>query len=153
MRELRRRAYLDAMGFDVWSVKPPAPACNRLVLQPGDGDTLLVCAQPENTAGRFAGDLARVLDGQVVWAWPDPEGGAANPTLEEAVQQHLFTRVVLFGEEMGRRVAEGEIPLAVCSAQILVTEHLPDLADRGRSKLEFWNLLCESGAVKSAERS
>jgi hypothetical protein len=153
MNELRRRAYLDAMGFDVWSVKPPAPACNRLVLQPGDGDTLLVCAQPENTAGRFAGDLARVLDGQVVWAWPEAEGGVANPTLEEAVQQHLFTRVVLFGKELGRRIVKGDIPLVVGSARILVTENLPDLADSGRSKLEFWKQLFETGAVKSDTRT
>ena len=43
---------------------------------------------------RIAGDIARALDQDVVWAWPDPEGQAENASLEDAIGQHLFTRVI-----------------------------------------------------------
>ncbi|MBT8048753.1 MAG: hypothetical protein HKN57_05030 [Xanthomonadales bacterium] len=151
MIELRRRAYLDAMGFDVWAVKPPAVATNRLILQAGDGDTLLICAQPDHTASRFAGDVARTLGGRVVWAWPDPEGSSDCPTLDEAVRQFLFTRVMLFGTGLARRIAGDEISPVVGSAFVQVTEDMEDLAVTGRAKRKFWNQLCTSGAVNSTD--
>ena len=32
MMESRRRAYLEAIGLDVWEMKPAAPLTDRLVL-------------------------------------------------------------------------------------------------------------------------
>lgn len=150
MIESRRLAYLDAMGFDIWAAKPPEPELNRLVLQAGDGDTLLICERPDLTAGRFAADVARALAGGVVWAWPDAEGNPGSPSLEEAVGQRLFTRVVLFGSGLQRQIFKGDIPMVVGSARILVTDGLEELAVRGSAKLAFWNLLSGLSASNPA---
>ena len=48
MIESQRRAYLDAMGLDVWSIKPPQPEFDRLIFQPGEGSTLLICDAPRS---------------------------------------------------------------------------------------------------------
>ncbi|MGD8346475.1 MAG: hypothetical protein PVI83_04475, partial [Lysobacterales bacterium] len=81
MNEARRRAYLEAMGFDVWVQKPPPPLENRLVVGPGRGNTLLICATPELSASKLAADIARAVGGEPAWAWPDPEGRPESPDL------------------------------------------------------------------------
>ena len=141
MMESRRRAYLQALGLDVWTIRPPPPSYDRLVLQPGSGQTLLLCREPEETAQRIAGDIARALDQDVVWAWPDPEGRAENTSLEEAVGQRLFTRVVVFGSELAARVCKGEVPQVVGSASVLVTRAVGELAVQGSAKRAFWKQL------------
>jgi len=141
MIESRRRAYLEAMGFDIWSAKPPEKEANRLLIQAGEGDTLLVSDLPAVAENPFAWDVARALGGAVVWASPDPEGRSGSPTLEDAVGQHLFTRVVLFGEGLSHQLFKSGTPLVVGSARILVTRRLEDLAENGRAKHAFWNQL------------
>ena len=141
MIESQRRAYLDAMGLDVWSIKPPEPEFDRLIFQPGEGSTLPICDAPETTATRIAGDIARALAGKVVWAWPDPEGSPQSPTLEQAVGQYLFTRVVLFGDGLARQLFRGDAPLVTDSASITVSIGLGDLAVRGNAKQILWKQL------------
>lgn len=138
MTESRRRAYLEAMGFDIWSARPHHPDSNRLVLQAGDGDTLLICDSAELAAGAFAGDVSRALGGGAVWAWPDPEGRPESIPLEEAVGQYLFTRVVLFGARPGMLLFKGEVPVVVGSARVLVADSLEVLAANGGAKQMFW---------------
>ena len=138
MIESRRRAYLEAMGFDIWSTRLHDPDANRLVLRPGEGDTLLICDSAEHAAGPFACDVSRALGGGAVWAWPDPEGRPESTPLEEAVGQYLFTRVVLFGARPGMRLFKGEVPMVVGSARVLVAESLEILAANGVAKQTFW---------------
>jgi hypothetical protein len=139
--ESQRRAYLDAMGLDVWSIKPPEPEFDRLLIQPGEGSTLLICDAPEATATRIAGDIARTLAGKVVWAWPNPAGSTQSPTLEQAVGQYLFTRVVVFGDRLARQVFRGDAPLVTGTARITVSDGLDELAVRGNAKQVFWKQL------------
>jgi hypothetical protein len=141
MIESRRRAYLEAIGLDVWSIKPPEPEFDRLLFQPGSGSTLLICDSPDATATRIAGDISRALGGEVVWAWPDPEGDPQSLTLEQAVDQYLFTRVVLFGTGLGRRMFRSGAPLVAGSAGVTVTDKLDELAVRGSTKQVFWKQL------------
>lgn len=141
MMESRRRAYLQAIGLDVWTIRPPPPSLDRLVLQPGNGRTLLVCQEPEETAQRLAADIARALDQDVVWAWPDPDGRAENASLEEVIDQYLFTRVVVFGSALANRMCKGEVPHVIGSASILVTRDAGELAVRGSAKQAFWEQL------------
>jgi DNA polymerase III psi subunit len=139
--ESQRRAYLDAMGLDVWSIKPPEQEFDRLLFQPGEGSTLLICDALEATATRIAGDIVRALAGKVVWAWPDPEGSTQSPTLEQAVSQYLFTRVVLFGDGLARQMFRGDAPLVTGSASITVSDSLDELAVLGNAKQALWNKL------------
>jgi len=145
MIETQRRAYLQVMGFDVWLAKQPDPELNRLLVQPGEGDTLLVCSHPALAAGRFAGDVARALDERVVWAWPDPEGRLDMPTLEDAVGQYLFTRVVIFGASLAGQLFGGDVPIVVGSARVLEIADLQELAASGHAKLAFWNRISGTG--------
>jgi hypothetical protein len=139
MIESRRRAYLEVMGYDIWSARPPEPESNRLIIQQGEGDTLLVCSSPGAATSLFAGDVARAMGERVVWAWQDPDGRPESATLEEAVGQYLFTRVVLFGAGLALQLFNDEAPLVLGSARILVAAGLEDLAVPGTAKLEFWN--------------
>jgi len=141
MIESQRRAYLDAMGLDVWSVKPPEPEFDHLLFQPGKGGTLLVCAAPDGTATRIAGDITRALASDVVWAWPDPAASPESLSLEQSIRQFLFTRVVLFGPGLGRQIFRGDAPAVLGSASITVSESLDELAVRGTAKREFWQQL------------
>ncbi len=149
MIESRRRAYLEVMGFDIWAARLPEPDSNRLLLQPGEGDTLLICNLPDFAAGPFAGDVARALGGSVVWAWPDPEGLPESPVLEDAVGQYLFTRVVLFGAGPAKRMFKGEVPMVVGSARILVADSLEILAVDGAAKLAFWQQVCGKNGTRT----
>lgn len=142
MIESQRRAYLDALGLEVWSIKPPEPQFDRLLFQPGEGSTLLICEVPEATATRLAADIVRALAGKVVWAWPDPAGSPQSPTLEQAVGQYLFTRVVLFGDSLARQMFRGDAPLVAGSASITVSDGLDELAVRGNAKQVLWKQLC-----------
>lgn len=147
MTESRRRAYLDAMGFELWAVKPPAPEHDRLLFQPGEGATLLICDGPEATASRIASDIARALDGDAVWAWPDPEGRPDSPTLEEAVGQRLFTRVVLFGAALERLLFRGGPPPVIASAAVSRCGALDEIAVRGSAKQALWERLNPADAT------
>jgi hypothetical protein len=147
MIEARRRAYLEAMGLDVW-LSRSAPAANvtaagLLQLGPGDGSTLVVCAEPAESAGKFAGDLARALGAEPVWAWPDPAGGSGSTSLAEAIDNRLITRVLLFGDTAaGWLFPPGEVPAAVGSAAIVPLADMQELAVSGSAKQQLWRCLC-----------
>lgn len=148
MIESQRVAYLEALGFDVWKAKPAEPDFNRLVLQPGEGGTLLICELPDATASRIAADISRALVGDAVWAWPDPESARELPRLEDAVSQQLFTRVVVFGKNLQQHLFKGEVPAVVGSAGIILAERLEDLAVQGRAKRALWEQISGPGITK-----
>jgi DNA polymerase III psi subunit len=142
MTEARRRAYLEAMGFDVWLQRPPAAERDRLIVGPGGGSTLMVCAQAEETSGKLAGDIVRAIGGDPTWAWPESEGDAAGVRLPDAVEERLFTRIVIFGQPLANRLLGGDPPATLSSAVIGVAPGLAELADSPAAKRAFWKLLC-----------
>jgi len=141
MIESRRRAYLAALGFDVWCTRPPAPDFDRLILHAGEGDTLLVCDQPGDMESPLASDITRALAGAAVWACPDPDGRAESLSLGEAIAQCLATRVVVFGAGLIQQIFKGEAPLVVGSARILSAPRITDLATNGSAKRVLWKEL------------
>ena len=141
MIESRRRAYLEALGFDVWVARPPPPEPGRLVVSPDPSATLLVCGVPEDSATRIAGDIVRALGGEASWAWPDTGGGAASVSLADAIADCLVTRVILFGPGPARWLFQGEIPEVLGSAAIAAAPGLDELAGRGGAKRSLWRLL------------
>lgn len=163
MIEARRRAYLEAMGFDVWvtrvatrSAEQPVSQSGLLVVGPGQGSTLLVCASAAETAGKFAADLTRALGGDPVWAWPDRDGsedGGDSLGLEAAIGARLITRVFIFGTDTARWLFDESVPEVVASAAVTTLDDLGELAVRGAAKRALWRRLQNpllGGAVPDA---
>ena len=141
MIESRRRAYLEALGFEVWVARPPPPERGRLVLAPDPAAILLVCGEPEDMATRFAGDVIRALGGRASWGWPDNVGGAESVSLADAIGDRLITQVIVFGSAPARWLFGEEIPEIVGSATVGVAPSLGDLAGSGPAKRSLWGLL------------
>lgn len=152
MIESRRRAYLEALGFDVWVARPLPPAQGRLQLSPGQAGTLLVCAAPAESATRFAGDVVRALGGEACWAWPDTGAGEDSVDPAGAIADRLITRVILFGAETGRRLFPEGIPEFLGSATVAVAPGLDELASRGHAKRALWRLLQDPLATAAPAR-
>lgn len=142
--EARQRAYLEAMGFDVWLAKPPPPDWSRLVIGPGEGSTLLVCESPQASSTTMAGDITRALGNDPAWAWPDPDPTAGTP-LEEAIGNRLFTRLIVFGEDLAVKMFGGDVPSVMVSSSISVAPGLDELVVRGTAKQTLWRIIA-SGA-------
>jgi len=153
VNEARRRAYLEAMGFDIWVPRSGAaaggPASGRLQLGPGQGSTLVVCGAAEESVSRFAGDLARVLGGEPMWAWPDYEAAADALALEEAVGARLITRVLVLGAQPARWLFTDAVPEVVGSAAVAIAASVDELGARGAAKRALWRSL-RSGAPAPA---
>lgn len=146
MIEVRQRAYLEAMGFDVWVAKPPPPDWSRLVIGPGEGSTLLVCDDPQVCSTVLAGDITRALGNDPAWAWPEPNHDPATGTrLEEAIENRLFTRLIVFGDDLAGKLFGKDVPAVMVSSSISVAPGLDELAVRGTAKQSLWQII-SSGA-------
>ena len=141
MIEAQRRAYLEAMDISVWAGKPAETDRNRIIIGPGSGSTLLLCRDPGESATPLASDICRYLGESPVWAWADPEGSSEHPTLESAVDKHLFTRVLLFGETLAMQVFKAKVPQILGSACVVVTSDLNELAASAGARKKLWRQL------------
>lgn len=147
MIEARKQAYLEAMGIDVWVPRPERPLPGRLLVTPGEGSTLLVVASGDDPGRAIGRDIDRALGGEAAWAWPDPEGRAESPSLEEAVRDGLFTQVIVFGTRVADELFEGEAPQVVASSAVAVAAALDDLATRGSAKKQLWRWITSGSAT------
>jgi len=186
----RQKAYLDAMGIGVWSLReqPQAvvdkvdelpvdadidartevvadvptdkpeqtpdvsavetpPDTPGLKLGPGGGGVLLVCAEDVDSASKLANDIGRALGEVPVWAWPDTRQGAVQ--LTDAVAEHLFTTVAIFGDELVQRFFEDELPANVHGANLVQLPAMRDIADQAGARRTLWAALCRTGMVSS----
>jgi len=171
----RRHAYLRALGldplvlrsspeYDLGERPEPAeasesstPALHSLNLGPGNGSILLVCNNPAEAATRLATDIARSLDSEPVWCWPIPADPGRGLTLQQIIEQRLFTRVLIFGQQAGAGTgnsggdAAGE-RISTCdgdtdakviaSARILRTVSIAELEKSAGAKRALWAELC-----------
>jgi len=138
MIEAKRRAYLEALGFDVWLARPPAPEPGWLTVGPGSGSTLMICDVAADSTTDLAADLARALGGEPTWAWLDLPDEAVGQALGEVISDRLITRVVLFGAETARRLFGGKPPDVVGSATMSVVPGLQELAVSGSARQSLW---------------
>jgi DNA polymerase III psi subunit len=145
MMEAHRRAYLEAMGINVWTSKPAAPDTDRLVVGPGASSTLLLCRTAEESGTRLAADISRSLGGNAVWAWPDPAGSQEYPSLKDTIAQYLFTQVVLFGQALAELIFKGKAPDVLGSASVQVMADLERLSEDGMARRNLWQ--CLSGGL------
>jgi len=162
MLSSRQRAYLDAMGIGIWSLRetppvatsvatsvaPPVAANNPgLKLGPGGGGILLICAADTESASRLADDISRTLGSVPVWAWPHVDSGA--PRLNDAIEENLFTTVAIFGTELAMQFFDGDLPASLNSANLVLLPAMQDLQERAESRQMLWTTLCRSGMVSA----
>lgn len=138
MIESQRRAYLQAMGFDVWIARSHGDGQARLQLAPGSGGILLVGASSDECATPLAGDLARALGPEAGWAWPVSGDGTGGVTLPEVVADRLTTRIILFGEATCRSLFGDEAPAFVGSAAVTPVPALRELAGSAAARRALW---------------
>lgn len=129
------------MGIQVWVARNAAADLpGRVTLGPGSGSVLLVCETAEQSSSRLAADIARALADAPVWAWCAESGHS----LAEAVDGRLFTTLVLFGDDLRRRLCPGSQNEAVGSARVLQAPGLQRLHADAAARRKLWSLLRES---------
>ena len=143
MIEERRKAYLEAMGYDVWVARPPPPKPGNLVISGGQGSILLVCNEPSSCATKLSGDIARALGQDPVWAWPAAAGDQVSEQIEGAVMDRLLTDIIVFGQDLARSLFRGPPPELLVSARVSVVSGMDELAERGEPRKKLWALLRE----------
>ncbi len=167
----RRNQYLGAMGIDLWvprttatrvsaAARRPAPseetsalqpdtpmACGltlagRVVLGPGAGSTLLLCSKPGEAATALAADIARSLGSEPVWSWPAHDESVPGMPLEQAIEERLFTRVLVFGHDLLAPAADPGVQV-IGSARLIRVDSIPVLVQSGAARRALWLALSE----------
>jgi len=146
----RHTAYLEAMGIPVWVRKEFAAQAGRdelagLRLGPGSGQFLLLCANAGETAGHLASDIARVFSAEPVWAWPAID--EPGQTAETAVDEHLFTTLVIFGAEAAGQVFGEDVPGVIGPARVLEAPAMKELANDPAARSRLWDTMCSKRLV------
>ena len=152
MSDVNQRAYLEAMGIPVWVPKEhvnrenvdqtPEFVSPVLKLGPGAGDVLLVCGKVDEPAQHIAADIARSLKAEPVWAWPDAD--AAGSDIETAVNEHLFTTLIVFGKSLLNQLFDGSAPESLGSARILAVPGMATLCTSSTARQALWKLICSN---------
>jgi len=168
MNPSRRQEYLRAMGIDIWLPRSELTAAERgsgtpmaessgpsrwrgeaeaenvfaqrIVVGPGDGNTLLLCGGPDEVATELAADIARSLEGEPVWAWPASDASAPETTLADAIEEHLFTRVLILARN-GPSDAAGRHSRIAGQAQLIWADPIPVLLKSGAARRGLWEIL------------
>jgi hypothetical protein len=153
----RRNEYLEALGIDVWvpvhhvagarsssgdEDQAPEPVSTQslshsIVIGPGTGSLMLLCANSEEASTPLAADIARCLDCEPVWSWLSPAGSDNGVPLEQAVADRLFTRILGFGTALEGAGIDPSAP-ALGSARLLRTASLPELARLAAARKALW---------------
>jgi DNA polymerase III psi subunit len=154
MIDPNRLAYLDAMGIEAWVARPPPPAPELLCLGPSAGSVLLICDETDMTGTPLATDIARYLGSSVTWGWPltalqsagsgedHGDSRSTDPmTLEQAITEHLFTRVVFFGQTLHQQMLGSHSPAILGAAKIIISADLRALGIDARAKRDLWRQL------------
>lgn len=156
MASVLQNAYLDAMGIEVWHLRPslsnpdPEPAelnMQRVKLGPGSSGILLVCAAAEDSSSRLANDIGRALGCVPVWAWPQTDAPAVQ--LSDAVDEHLFTNVAIFGKKLASCLFAGKLPANLNSAKLVLLPAMEEIRDQPGVRRSLWSVLCRSGMVNA----
>jgi hypothetical protein len=148
--EQKSTAAPDLASQNPGTVAAAGPA--SFVIGPGSGQTLLLCGRREDAALPVSSDIARCLDEAPVWGWLSQPGAgpgaeATGLSLERAINERLFTRVLMFSSdfaagEQGNDEVKG-------SARIIHAPPLAELANQPAHKRRLWQQLTANGWCSS----
>jgi hypothetical protein len=149
MTGARQAAYLEAMGIPLWVRKGAVPESGEplsgLRLGPGSGRFLLLCSGDGESAGELAADIARALPEQPVWAWPATE--QPGRSVQEVIDEHLFTDMLVFGADPARKVFGDAIPEVLGPMRVLMVPGMDELSSEASARRALWRSLCENALV------
>ena len=154
MNEQQRLAYLEALDIAAWVPRSQAApgdvrSCQeRVRLGPGTGSLLMICDRPDQSSGVLASDIARVFADMPVWSWPDD--AATGPTVTEAVQESLFTGLVVFGRALAERLLGPDVGERLGPARVIVADDLETLEVSAGARRQLWQQLCSGGMVAAS---
>ena len=111
----------------------PAPL---IKLGPGDAGVLLVCSNDADSASRLANDIGRALGAMPVWAWPQADADGVQ--LEAAVDEHLFTTVAVFGEELASEFFGEQLPANLNAANLVLLPSMKDVEASASARKMLW---------------
>ncbi|MGA9574570.1 MAG: hypothetical protein WBS20_11560 [Lysobacterales bacterium] len=153
MLSARQQAYLEAMDITVWNLRESTSAEPlatsepvTLKLGPGSGGILLICAADDESAGRLASDINRVLGGNPVWGWPFGDEDALD--LGSAIEENLFTTVAFFGEALARRFFDSGPPVHFKTANVVMLPSMREIQDTAGARKSLWASFCRSGILE-----
>jgi len=112
----------------------------RIIIGPGNGHTLLLCGSADEAATEMAADIARSLEGEPVWGWPVADGSATGLSLEQAIGERLFTRVLIFGSALAKPAGDATSQVAG-SAHLVWADPIPALMKSGAARQRLWSAL------------
>jgi len=140
------------MGIDVWIARKPGLQTDTvfagvpgLKLGPGSGGVLFVCAAGSDSASKLANDISRSLGSDPVWAWPDDENPLVN--LEDAVNEHLFTTLAIFGKPLATHFFAGDLPPVLGSSRVVLLPEMSELEHNPVARKSLWTTLCRFGMI------
>ncbi len=107
-----------------------------LSLGPGQGSCLFLCGSEDETASPLASDLARLPGGAPVWAKTAISGEGV--ALGTAVEERLFTAVVIFGQAQALLALGGTAPEQCGAARVVVVPELKRLAADPAARKICW---------------
>ncbi len=113
-----------------------------IVIGPGAGDTLLLCGKPGEAATALAADIARSLRCEPVWSWPAQDESVPGLPLEQAIEERLFTRVLVFGPDLLASAADPAVQV-IGSARLIRADSIPRLVESGAARRALWLALNE----------
>jgi hypothetical protein len=143
MIEAQRRAYLEAMDISVWVGKPGAEEPAGLIVGPGSGNMLLLCQDSQEASTALSADICRYLGGTPVWSWPDNEQRQDYPSIKQAIDQGLFTRLVVFGPELAARQFKGKTLRTISSARVITAPSMDEIIASADARKQLWLLLSD----------
>jgi hypothetical protein len=119
-----------------------AAIAGRVVLGPGAGSTLLLCGKPGEAATALAADISRSLGSEPVWSWPAQDESEPGIPLEQAIEERLFTRVLVFGRDLLAPAADPAVQV-IGSARLIRVDSIPLLVKSGAARRALWLALNE----------
>lgn len=161
MQPGHRNEYLKALGIDVWIPRkarvadsqpalparresgrdaPPGAGPASFVIGPGTSNTLLLCGSAAEAATALAADIARCLDCEPVWGWPAQNLAEQGIGLEQAIEERLFTRLLILGPGLAEDGRNTDSP-AIRSARKIRADSISVLLTSGSAKQELWQQL------------
>lgn len=179
MNSARQRAYLDAMGIEVWSLRQTPPSLETTTAHTREDEATndgaiddrtikdgIIDGGPTLKLGSGSGGILLVCAADVdsasrlandisramtsVPVWAWPAEESTAVSLTAAVDDKLFTTVAIFGTDLAGQFVEGGLPTNMNSANLVILPSMQELQTQADARKSLWTTICRSGMVSKS---